>query len=125
MRDIRVAFIEDPNPNERIVELRQQIVERHSVMFESIVDVGDLKQKLAVRLESWETLAGTKIPRHVDLLSSSGKMCCGPRTNDYGARSSSTSGSPTLGARRWRRLRLWAARSSSWHTRGSSAGTAT
>lgn len=73
MRDIWVAFIDDPNPNERIVRLRQQIVDRHSVMFESITDLGDLKEKLTDRLESWEALAGTKIPRHVDLLPASGK----------------------------------------------------
>jgi tetratricopeptide (TPR) repeat protein len=73
MRDIWVAFVDDPNPNERIVKLRQQIVERHSVMFESITDLGDLREKLTDRLESWEALAGTKIPRHVDLLPSSGK----------------------------------------------------
>jgi tetratricopeptide (TPR) repeat protein len=72
MRDLWVAFIDDPNPNERIVKLRQEIVDRHSVMFESITDLGDLKEKLTDRLESWEALAATKIPRHVDLLPSSG-----------------------------------------------------
>lgn len=73
MRDIWFAFIDDPNPNERIVKLRQEIVDRHSVMFESITDLRDLKRKLTERLESWEAFAGTKIPRHVDLLPSSGK----------------------------------------------------
>lgn len=73
MRDIWVAFVDDPKPNERIVKLREQIVGRHSVMFESITGVADLKAKLADRLKSWEALAGTKIPRHVDLLPSSGK----------------------------------------------------
>ena len=73
IRDVWVAFVHDPNPNERIVKLRQQIVDRHSVMFESITDLGDLKEKLTDRLESWEALAGTKIPRHIDLLPSSGK----------------------------------------------------
>jgi len=73
MRDIWVAFIDDQHPNERIVRLRQQIVDRHSVMFESITDLGDLKEKLTDRLESWEALAGTKIPRHVDLQPASGK----------------------------------------------------
>jgi tetratricopeptide (TPR) repeat protein len=73
MRDIWVGFIDDPNPNEQIVKLRQQIIDRHSVMFESIADLQDLKLKLADRLESWKALAGYKIPRHVDLLPSSGK----------------------------------------------------
>lgn len=73
MRDVWVAFIDDPTPDEQIVKLRQQIIDRHSVMFESIADLQDLKMKLADRLESWEALAGYKIPRHVDLLPSSGK----------------------------------------------------
>jgi tetratricopeptide (TPR) repeat protein len=73
MQDIWVAFVDNPNPNERIVKLRQGIIGRHSVMFESITDVGHLKEKLTDRLESWEALEGTKIPRHVDLLPSSGK----------------------------------------------------
>jgi tetratricopeptide (TPR) repeat protein len=73
MRDIWVGFIDDPTPNEPIVKLRQQIIDRHSVMFESIADLQDLKVKLADRLESWEALAGYKTPRHVDLLPSSGK----------------------------------------------------
>jgi tetratricopeptide (TPR) repeat protein len=73
MRDIWVAFIDDARPDEQIVRLRQQIVERHSVMFESIADLQDLRAKLADRLTSWEDLAGHKIPRHVDLLPSFGK----------------------------------------------------
>lgn len=73
MRDIWVGFIEDPNPDQRIVQLRQQMVNRQAVMFEAIRDMGELKSKLTDRLESWEALAGTKIPRHVNLLPSSGK----------------------------------------------------
>jgi tetratricopeptide (TPR) repeat protein len=73
MRDLWVGFIDDPTPSAQIVELRQQIIARHSVMFESITDTEDLKEKLTDRLESWEALAGTKIPRHIDLLPSSGK----------------------------------------------------
>lgn len=73
IRDVWVGFIDTPNPDEQIVKLRQQIVDRHSVMFESIRDLRDLQEKLADRLDSWEALAGYKIPRHVDLLPSSGK----------------------------------------------------
>ena len=72
MRDVWVGFIDAANPDQQIIELRQQIVDRHSVMFESITDLRDLKAKLADRLESWETLAGSKIPRHIDLMPSSG-----------------------------------------------------
>lgn len=73
MRDIWVAFIDCQHPKERIVKLREQIIDRQSVMFESITDLQDLKDKLTDRLESWEALAGTKIPRHVDLLPTSEK----------------------------------------------------
>lgn len=73
MRDVWVGFVKDSNPNERIVKLRQQIIDRHSVMFESVMDLRDLKEKLTDRLKSWEALAGTKVPRHVDLMPSSGK----------------------------------------------------
>jgi len=73
MRDVWVGFVEDSNPNQRIVNLRKQIIERHSVMFESLTDLRDLKDKLTARLESWQTFAGAKVPRHVDLMPSSGK----------------------------------------------------
>lgn len=51
-----VGFVQDSNPNERIGKLRQQIIDRHSVMFESISDLRNLKEKLTDRLEihsSW------------------------------------------------------------------------
>jgi tetratricopeptide (TPR) repeat protein len=73
MRDVWVAFVEDPAPSERIDALRQQMIDRHLMMFESISDVRDLKEKLSDRLESWEALAVGKVPRHVDLLPSSGR----------------------------------------------------
>jgi tetratricopeptide (TPR) repeat protein len=73
MRDVWVGFVNGPETNDRIIQLRDQIVDRHAVMFESIADLRDLKDKLTDRLESWEELADTKVPRHVDLLPSSGK----------------------------------------------------
>lgn len=73
MRDIWVAFIEDAAPAPQILELRQQMIERHSLMFESIANLHDLRQKLADRLRSWEAIAGHKIPRHIDLMPSSGR----------------------------------------------------
>lgn len=73
MRDLWVGFVADPAPDERIVKLKQQIINDHSVLFESISGSRDLKEKLAERLKSWQDLAGNKIPRHVDLLPSSGK----------------------------------------------------
>ncbi len=73
MRDVWVAFIEHSSPDGRIVALRQQMSPQHSMMYESIADSRDLKEKLAERLESWEAVAGSKVPRHVELLPSSGK----------------------------------------------------
>lgn len=73
MRDVWVAFLEHPSPAERIVKLRQQMSWHHAVMYESIADIRELKTKLTERLEAWEALAGSKVPRHVNLLPSSGK----------------------------------------------------
>lgn len=77
MRDVWVGFVEGPPPNERIDALRRQMIGHHPMMFESISDIRDLKQRLFDRLESWETFATSKIPRHVDLLPSSGNDVLG------------------------------------------------
>ena len=73
MRDVWVAFVEHPAPAEQIVKLREQMSRYHSIMYESIADIRQLKVKLRERLEAWEAAAGTKTPRHIDLLPSSGK----------------------------------------------------
>lgn len=73
MRDVWVAFLDNPSPAEQIVELRKQMSAQHSMMYESIVDSRDFKDKLTERLETWENLAGSKVSRQVDLLPSSGK----------------------------------------------------
>ena len=73
MRDVWVAFLNDPSPAEQIVRLRKEMSRQHSLMYESIESGRDLKEKLTARLETWEALAGFKIPRQVDLLPSSGK----------------------------------------------------
>lgn len=73
MRDVWVGFVKDSNPNERIVKLRQQIIDRHALTFESVTDLRDLKRRVAARLESWLAVTKTKTPRHVDLIPSSGQ----------------------------------------------------
>ncbi len=73
MRDIWVAFLNHPSPAERIVKLREQMSRYHSMMYESIADARELKEKLGQRLKAWEASAGSKLPRYVDLLPSSGK----------------------------------------------------
>jgi len=73
MRDVWVAFLDHASPAEQIVNLRKQMSRHHTVMYESIADIRELKDKLTERLDTWEMLADSKIPRHVDLLPSSGK----------------------------------------------------
>ncbi|GAB3414135.1 tetratricopeptide repeat protein [Flindersiella endophytica] len=73
MRDVWVAFLDHPSPAEQVVQLRKQMARQHSMMYESIADIQDLKAKLTDRLEGWEALAGAKSVRHIDLLPSSGQ----------------------------------------------------
>lgn len=73
MRDVWLAFVDADSRDYRVTNLRQQIIDRHALLFETIKDTTDLKAKLTQRLESWEGFAGAKNPRHIDLLPSSGK----------------------------------------------------
>ncbi len=73
MRDVWVAFLDHPSPADQIVKLRQQMSQHHSMMYESVADSRELKEKLTERLEAWEASAGSKVHRHVVLLPSSGK----------------------------------------------------
>jgi tetratricopeptide (TPR) repeat protein len=73
MRDVWVAFLEHPAPAEQVVSLRKQMSRHHSIMYESILDTRDLKEKLTERLEAWETAAGRKVARQIDLVPSSGR----------------------------------------------------
>jgi tetratricopeptide (TPR) repeat protein len=73
MRDVWVAFLHHPSPAEQVVRLREQMSRRHSMMYEAITDIRDLKEKLTDRLDTWEALAGSKVVQHIDLLPSSGK----------------------------------------------------
>lgn len=71
MRDVWVAFINDDEPEPGVVDLRSRIVGQHSLLFETIGDLDDLRQKVGDRLRSWEELADHKIPNHVNLTPSS------------------------------------------------------
>lgn len=73
MRDVWVAFVNHPSPAPQVVALQSQMAQSHSVMYESIVNSRDLKDKLTKRLEGWAESAEFKAPRNIDLLSSSGK----------------------------------------------------
>jgi hypothetical protein len=56
MRDVWIAFLEHDSPAGRIVSLREQISRHHSVMYEAVADVRELKNKLVERLLTWEAL---------------------------------------------------------------------
>ncbi|WP_155348153.1 DUF4062 domain-containing protein, partial [Acrocarpospora pleiomorpha] len=45
MRDVWVAFLQHPSPAERIVKLREQVSRYHTMMYEAIVDIRELKTK--------------------------------------------------------------------------------
>lgn len=72
MRDVWIAFLDHPSPAREIGDLRHQLTTQHAMMYESIVDSRQLKEKLSQRLLSWQLSFGAKIPRHVELLPSSG-----------------------------------------------------
>lgn len=72
MRDVWIAFAPAADPDPAVLTLKQQIIDRHAMLFESPTDVPDLKNKLKDRLAGWASNFAAKRPRHVDLVSSSG-----------------------------------------------------
>jgi tetratricopeptide (TPR) repeat protein len=72
MRDVWVAFAPAADPDPAVVALKQQIIDRHVMLFESLTDIADLTNKLTARLEGWATNFATKRARHVELVSSTG-----------------------------------------------------
>jgi len=73
MRDVWVAFLQDASPASEITELRDQMSNRHALMYEPVSDISDLKEKLTSRLEGWTSIVGPKVARHINLLPSSGR----------------------------------------------------
>lgn len=73
MKDVWVAFMSHASPEERVTRLKEQMVREHSMLFEATAGIRELKEKLAERLASWETMASAKRPRHIDLISSTGR----------------------------------------------------
>lgn len=72
MRDVWVAFLAHDAPAVEIVQLRDQLNTKHAILYESIVDARDLREKLGERLRSWAPSVGVKVANHVDLKPSSG-----------------------------------------------------
>lgn len=73
LRDVWVAFLDEPAPDPKIIRLQDQMKSTHSLMYESIPDAAALKCKLAERLDTWTSRFGPKVARHVDLVPSSGR----------------------------------------------------
>jgi tetratricopeptide (TPR) repeat protein len=73
MRDVWVGFVASSSADSQVIALKTQFVQRHSMMFEELQDLRDLKDKFADRLVAWGASASYKVPRWVDLLPSSGR----------------------------------------------------
>lgn len=73
MRDVWVTFMSHAAPEERVQRLKEQMIREHSLLFEATSDIRELKNKLSERLLSWEDTASIKRPRHIDLVSSTGR----------------------------------------------------
>lgn len=73
MRDVWVAFVDDTSPADQIQDLKNEMSSQHALMYESVGNLRDFKDKFSAVLRNWEDLAGTKVARHIDLLPSSGR----------------------------------------------------
>lgn len=73
MRDVWVMFLQEDSPDRRVGRLQDELKASHSLMYETALHIPDLKAKLAARLNSWASNFGPKVPRHINLLPSSGK----------------------------------------------------
>ena len=104
MRDVWVAFLDHPAPAEQIVNLRKQMSRHHSIMYESIADIRELKEKLTERLEAWETAEGSKVASTSICCRRPGETSSGQRASACRARSWLTSVRPKRDGWRSRRL---------------------
>lgn len=77
LEDIWVGFVDAPAPAIEITDLKNQLRQRHSLLYESIESELDLDRKLSDRLDGWQKTAGTKTARWLNLLPSSGRDVLG------------------------------------------------
>ena len=77
LEDVWVGFVDDPAPAAEITELKDQLQDRHSLLYELIFDDLDLDHKLSDRLAGWQQTAGTKTARWLNLLPRSGRDVLG------------------------------------------------
>jgi tetratricopeptide (TPR) repeat protein len=76
MRDVWLAFVDADGVSTEVTDLKIQIQTRHALMYETVADVGDFREKLEQRLTGWAT-ATRKEPRDIDLLPRSGRDLLG------------------------------------------------
>lgn len=73
MRDVWIGFVEADDPAPEIEALQGQMKKNHTMLYEVINDLADLKTKLSARLSGWSAdIDAKKSPRHVNLLPTSG-----------------------------------------------------
>lgn len=77
LEDIWVGFVDDPAPAIEITDLKKQLQDRHSLLYESIKGELDLDRKLSDRLDGWQKTAGTKTARWIKLHPRSGRDVLG------------------------------------------------
>lgn len=72
MRDVWIGFVDSPAPGSAVSTFKAQLIERHSMLFESVTDVLDFADKISARLDGWGVDSAVKTPRHIELVSSTG-----------------------------------------------------
>jgi tetratricopeptide (TPR) repeat protein len=76
MRDVWIAFIDADGVCAEVSDLKNQIRDRHALLYESASNLRDFRQKLMQRLRGWVTV-GSKESRNIDLLPRSGRDILG------------------------------------------------
>ena len=72
MRDVWIGFVDSPAPEPAVSTFKAQMIELHSMLFESVADALDLADKISARLDGWGAESTVKTPRHIELVSSTG-----------------------------------------------------
>lgn len=73
MRDVWMGFADWPTREPAVIDLRDQIIEKHSLLFDTWSNLETLRIQVEQLLKSWSGHPPTKEVRHVDLMPSSGR----------------------------------------------------
>jgi tetratricopeptide (TPR) repeat protein len=76
MRDVWVAFVGADGVCAEISDLKNQIRDRHALLYETASDIREFRRKLEQRLHGWVTV-GPKTSRNINLLPRSGRDILG------------------------------------------------